>query len=195
MIPSAASMISVRLSTPSLFSILAMTNTCSPPHSASTCRMALTSEALRIKDAAIKSMPFSTPNRISSMSFCVSAGRWIFTPGTLMPLLSFTMPAFFTAQRISVPSTAKTSNSIKPSSMRILFPGATSFGKPLYDTAQMCSSPSTSCVVSVYSCPSESSTSGRQNRPVRISGPLVSKRMATCRPSSPRSSLIKSILV
>ena len=51
-----------------------------------TARTASTSAARRTKEAAMKSKSFSTPKRISSMSFSVRAGSWMWTPGMLMDL-------------------------------------------------------------------------------------------------------------
>ena len=127
--PSATAMISSKLSIPSAFSILAMTLMAEPSES-SIDLISRIQSAVRTKEAAIKSKPCLMPKRISSLSFSVSAGSLIFTLGTFTPFFSPNSPPLITVQTISVPSTFSTSSSIRPSSIRILFPAATSSFRP-----------------------------------------------------------------
>ena len=129
MIPSATAMISSRFSIPSAFSILAIT-LIAEPSASSISLISRIQSAVRTKEAAIKSKPCLIPKRISSLSFSVSAGSLIFTLGTFTPFFSPNSPPLITVQTISVPSTFTTSSSIRPSSMRILFPAATSSFRP-----------------------------------------------------------------
>ena len=77
-------------------------------------------------------------------------GRRILTLGTLTPFLEPSSPPFTTVHSISVPSiTLFTRSSIRPSSIRIVFPFETSCGRPVYVILPIVSSPSTSLVVSV----------------------------------------------
>ena len=93
------------------------------------------------------------------------------------------MPPLITVQTTSVSVVLSTTISIRPSSMRILSPRLTSWGRPWKVTLETVLSPTTSLVVSVKICPSSSSTLGVEKLPVRISGPLVSRMVATEIPS------------
>ena len=130
MIPSLASMISSILSIPSWFSIFEITWM----FACFSARISLiwrTASPFLIKDAAINSNPLSQANFISSISFCVSAGSFIETPGTLTPFFSPSSPPFKTLVWISGPSTFITSSAIRPSSISILSPAFTSSLSPL----------------------------------------------------------------
>ena len=60
--------------------------------SSSNSLISKTSEALRTKEAAIKSTFCSIPNKISFASFSVIPGRFTETPGTFTPFLFFNVP-------------------------------------------------------------------------------------------------------
>ena len=82
MIPADASMIASIFSTPSMFSILEITPTCmlcAPMISL----ISSTASALRMNDAAMKSIPFSRPNSISALSFSVIDGKYVRYVNTL----------------------------------------------------------------------------------------------------------------
>ena len=128
--PSLAAIIRSRFSMPSAFSIFAITCMVDPDSSRIPLISSMAS-GVRTKDAAIKSNPCSMPNRMSSLSLSVRAGSLIFTPGTLTPFLWPSSPPLMTLQTISSPFTATTKSSIRPSSMRIRFPGSTSSDRPL----------------------------------------------------------------
>ena len=88
---------------------------------------------------------------------------------------------------------ACTSISMRPSSIRIWPPLRTSAGRPAKLMEAMVLSPSTGSVVRVKESPARSSTFGSLKAPRRISGPLVSMRMAMGRRSSSRRALTMSM--
>ena len=195
MIPSAQWMISSIFLIPSAFSIFAMIGIYGAPHSFNSARISRIPSAERTNDAAIKSIPCSTPKMISSRSFFVSAGRRTGTFGTLTPFLSPSSPPFNTLQVISLPLIVFTSSSIRPSSIRILLPGSTSSASPSYVMDTFLASPSISSVVSVNSSPASNFTFFPSfSKPVRISGPFVSSRIAIGFPISSRTDFRRSIL-
>ena len=151
MIPADALMIASMSSTPSMFSILVITPTCmlcAPIISL----ISSTASALRMNDAAMKSIPFSRPNSISALSFSVIDGKLTLTLGTLTPLRLPKSPPLITSHTISVPSLISlTFNSINPSSIRIVFPASTSCGSSAYVMLVISLFPLMSLVVSVYS--------------------------------------------
>lgn len=81
---------------PSPFSIFAMIGICGALHSFNNALISRIPSAERTKEAAIKSTPCSTPNRISYLSFCVNAGSLTGTFGTLTPLRCPKSPPFNT---------------------------------------------------------------------------------------------------
>mmetsp|Transcript_12870 Transcript_12870/g.40647 ORF Transcript_12870/g.40647 Transcript_12870/m.40647 type:complete len:223 (+) Transcript_12870:571-1239(+) len=89
--PSTTSKISSKLSSPSWFSILAMI---AMPRSRmpGNSRMASTSLALRMNEAAIMSTFDSTPKAMSRWSFSVMAGRFVTCPGKFMFLVLPSLP-------------------------------------------------------------------------------------------------------
>ena len=186
MMPSETRIISSIFSTPSVFSIFAMMRILRQLLFSSSLRMRTMSSAQRVNEAAMKSTSSLTPNARSALSFSLMYGIESVTPGTLMPLYDEIGPPFKTRHSTSVSVTCSTIISIRPSSMRMCTPGATSCGSFLKVTEQPSRSPGRSSVESVYFCP-YSSTTGVSNAPVRISGPLVSSRMATGTSSSSRS--------
>ena len=195
MIPSAARMISSILRIPSAFSIFAMIGVYGAFSSLRYALISRTHSAFLTKDAAIKSIPCSTPKRISSLSFSVMAGRRTDTFGTFTPFFSPSSPPFTTSQRISVPVLPITVRPIRPSSMRIVLPLSTSSGSPAYEIDTFCASPTISSVVRVNTAPFSNITFFPSfSLPVRISGPFVSRRIAVFALSSSRSCLSISIL-
>ncbi len=97
MIPSAASMISSRLSIPCWFSILANNCTWSLPVSRQISRTSSTSLAVRTNEIAIKLSPCSRPKRISALSRSASAGKGILVLGILTPFCLAIIPSFSTS--------------------------------------------------------------------------------------------------
>lgn len=135
----------------------------------------------------------SMPNKISSRSFSLMYGRERWTPGTLMPLWLLMTPSFCTSQIMSVPEMEVTSIEMSPSSSRMAVPGATSscsWGQVM-PTKE--ASPGSSPVVRVNTCPRLSCALPSLKFFRRISGPFVSRRMATGRSFSPRSALMRSM--
>ena len=130
MMPSASAIISSRFSIPSAFSIFAIIFM-EEPASSSIALISRMQSAVRTKEAAIKSKPCLMPKRISSLSFSVRAGSLMLTLGTFTPFLSPSSPPFTTVHTISVSFTSFTFNSIRPSSIRMVFPAETSSFKPL----------------------------------------------------------------
>ena len=135
MMPSEASRISSKLLRPSWFSILEMMWMFSPPCAFRCSRISITSERLRIKEAATKSTPCSQPKIRSCLSFSASAGRAMETPGRFTPLFSPRSPLFSTLQITLLPSMAVTSIPIRPSSTSTVLPTDRSVVKPSYVTA------------------------------------------------------------
>ncbi|KYC62777.1 hypothetical protein B4099_2653 [Heyndrickxia coagulans] len=176
--PSDTARISSILSTPSWFSILGKIFTCKASCSSRSWRISKTSDGRRTNEAAMKSMPCSSPNRISLTSFSVMPGRFTETPGTLTPFLFFKTPRFSTFVEISPAflSMAVTSSSIKPSSSKILEPTCTSSISPSYVTENFSVVPSTSVIEMTGVMPSTSSNPPSFISWVRISGPFVSSR-------------------
>ncbi len=88
--------------------------------------MATTSEPLRTKEAAIKSIRFGTPQmRISSMSCGVKVGKSTMIPGKLTFFLSPKL-AELSHRHFTVPAVMSHSNTVRqmvPSEHRIMFPG------------------------------------------------------------------------
>ena len=130
MIPSATSKISSKFSIPSAFSIFAITGVYGASHSRRIVLISRIQSALRTKEAAIKSTSCSAPKRISSLSFSVIAGRRIGTFGTFTPFLCPSSPPLIILQIMSLPLISSTTNSIRPSSIRILPPTLTSSTRP-----------------------------------------------------------------
>ena len=191
--PSDTRKISSILDTPSAFSILAMMRILWQSCFSSSARRSRISWAVRVKEAAIKSNPCSTPKAISSRSLSLIKGRERWAPGTLIPLWEETTPPLTTVHTMSVSVQDSTRSSIKPSSIRILDPCETSCGRRGNVMLTMFSSPTTSRVVRVNVCPSSNVTLDLEKFPVRISGPLVSRRSAMGSFSSSRSFLTMSI--
>ena len=125
MTPSAASMISSRLSRPSWFSTLAMIRMGRPPPSSMTSRASRTAWALRTNDTARKSMPCSRPKRMSATSCSVIDGRLMRTPGRLMCLREPRTPPSSTRQRRSCSLVSSTSRLISPLSTVMRSPAFT----------------------------------------------------------------------
>ena len=172
-------MISSILSTPSPFSILAITGIYGEPHSFSHALISRIHSAFLTNEAAIKSISCSTPNRISSLSFSVIAGRRMATPGTFTPFFSPSSPPLSTIHLISLSVLPVTFSSISPSSIKIMLPTTTSSISPAYVIDTPVSSPIFSSMLSVNALPSFSITFLPSfSCPVLISGPLVSSRIA-----------------
>ena len=192
-IPSETWMIESILSTPSWLSILDMMWMSGALFSSSTFLISSTSEAFLTNDAAIKSIPCSIPNLISSISFSVIAGRLIETPGRFTPFLDDTFPEFATTVCMSLPLISSIFRPTRPSSIRIVSPTLTSSIIPLYDTLHLWLLPIQSSILTTNFAPS-SRTTGSSNSPVLISGPLVSRRIATGWSNSSLSLFVLSIL-
>ena len=173
-------MISSKLSIPSLFSILAII-VILPPLSSTSFLTSTISDALRTKEQAKISKPVCAPKIISFLSTSLINGIERFAPGTLTPFLLETLPPLITSHSISVSVIRSTFISIRPSSIKILPPTSTSFTSPLYVILQILLSPKTSFVVSVNNCPFVSSSFPLTNSFKRISGPFVSRSVATGR--------------
>src|SRR5690625_4938703 len=84
----------------------------------------------------------------------------------------------------SVSVTSRTFTDTRPSSMRMLSPSETSWGRPLNVVETRSLVPGTSSVVMVRMSPSASSCWSSMNRPSRIFGPCRSTRIATAFPDS-----------
>ena len=112
-------------------SILGKISTLPAPISLQMVRMSSTAWPLRMKEAAMASMPSSQPNMMSARSWSVTEGREMSTLGTLTPLCSPSSPPLVQTQLMSVPSTDWTSKPSRPSSMRMTEPGSTSEGSCL----------------------------------------------------------------
>ena len=149
MMPSAARMISSIFLIPSAFSIFAMIGIYGAPSSFKYALISSTHSAFLTKEAAIKSIPCSTPKRISSLSFSVIAGRRTATFGTFTPFFSPSSPPFTTSQIISLSVFPVTFSSIRPSSIRIILPASTSWTSPSYVIDTLFSSPTISSTVRV----------------------------------------------
>ncbi len=194
MIPSAHRMISSIFLIPSAFSIFAMIGIFGAWHSLRNARISKIHSALRTKEAAIKSIFCCAPKRISSLSFSVIAGSLTGTFGTFTPLRSPSSPPLTTVQMISFSFFAFTRSPIRPSSISIVLPTCTSSTSPPYVMETRSASPFVSSVVRVNVSPVFSVTFFPSfNTPVRISGPLVSRRIAIGLPSSSRTFLSLSI--
>ncbi|OQA06264.1 MAG: hypothetical protein BWY65_02230 [Firmicutes bacterium ADurb.Bin373] len=191
-IPSETLIISSRLFTARLLSILEIISR-QPPASSTIWRIARTSAAFLINEAAIKSSLCSTPNIMSWISLSVIDGRLIATPGTLTPFWLVNSPPFMTVHCISVSDVDKTFMAIKPSATSIVSPLRTSPGRPGWVTGMSFLSPLTGSVVSVIRAPSARWTGSSLKYPRRISGPLVSSIMATYLPHSSAACRIASI--
>ena len=107
------------------FSSLAITGT-SLPCVAMICLTMLTSAAVRTNESATASTPCVRPNSRSLRSFSVRAGIDKAMPGRLMPLCSPSRPPLMTSQSTSLPRTARTRISIRPSLSRMRAPGVSS---------------------------------------------------------------------
>ena len=175
--PSATSRISSILLTPSAFSILAiiLISFCSD---SKIRRIATTSLARCIKDAATKSTPCWQPKRKSNSSCSDTGGKLSATPGTATRLRLPISPLFWTVVMMLLPSIASMVNLTRPSAKRTVSPTCTSPTKPLWFTVLMSCVPSTSSVVNVNCCPASRNTLPSLNRPRRTSGPFVSSNNA-----------------
>mmetsp|Transcript_1515 Transcript_1515/g.2097 ORF Transcript_1515/g.2097 Transcript_1515/m.2097 type:complete len:241 (+) Transcript_1515:792-1514(+) len=145
-------------------------------------RMLSTSSAFRMNDAKIISTFISTPNLMSPMSFSLSAGKVTTAPGKLTPFRLEISPPSLTSHITSVSDTDSTVRDSKPSSINIVIPGLTDLVRSLYVTQNLSSVPLCSnagSVVIVTLDPVLRIKSPAGNVPVRISGPLVSKAIAT----------------
>ena len=187
MIPSDTLIMSSILSTPCIFSILAMILILSHSYSSRIFLISSISSADLTNDAAMKSKSFSIPKIISALSTSLMYGMVRLTLGTFTPLWFDTGPPFSTRHTISLSVTFSIFIFIRPSSMSMVSPGLTSFTRFLYVMDTFAWSPTTSSVVSVNVCPSTSSTLPSLKSPTLISGPLVSSSVATGSPSSSRS--------
>ena len=125
MTPSAASMISSRLSRPSWFSILATIRMERPPASLMIRRASCTAWALRTNDTARKSTSCSTAKRMSATSCSVIDGRLMRTPGRLMCLRDPRTPPSSTRQRRSCSPVSSTSRLMSPLSTVMRSPAFT----------------------------------------------------------------------
>ena len=146
MMPYDASMISSMLSTPSRFSIfdiILMSLLCS---SSMSCT-AFTSAALRTKEWAMKSMSCSMAKSMFFLSFSVSAGRSMCSPGMFTLLCDPSSPSFCTSVVTTSPSIDVTFMSRAPSSKSMSSPTFTSLAMFSYDTLML------SCDVSTPGCP------------------------------------------
>ena len=85
---------------------------------------------------------------------------------------------------MSLPSIFSTSNSIFPSSINIVVPGSTSLYKSLYVIDVFVLSPIISSFTNVNVSSAFKVTGFSSNFPVLISGPCVSKSIATGKPTS-----------
>ena len=147
------------------------------PRSSSSFCTALTSEALRTKEWAMKSMSSSMARLMLVMSLPVSAGRSMCTPGTLTLLREPNSPSFFTCAITAGPLTPMTSMSRAPSSNSMWLPTFTSCAKLGYDTFTMSCSLSTSGRPNIFTTSPVLYSMGLSHEVVRISGPLVSIRI------------------
>ncbi len=179
---------------PSAFSIFAIIGIYGAPSSLKYAFISRMHSAFRTKDAAIKSISCSTPNLMSSLSFSVIAGSLTGTFGTFTPFRSPSSPPFVILHTISLRVFSRTSSPIRPSSINIVLPTCTSSINPAYVMETLVSSPSISSVHNVNISPVSSETFLPSfSTPVRISGPFVSKRMATGIFSSSLSRFIMSM--
>ena len=115
------------------------------------------------------------------------------TPGTLTPLWFEITPPFTTVQMMSSPRISFTISSMSPSSIKIRFPGFSSWYNCGYVIDAIEAFPRISRPVSTNCCPGSNVTFPSSNIPVRISGPFVSKSIATGFPHFSRIALRRSI--
>ena len=108
-----------------------------------------------------------------------------------MLLRSESSPPFTTVQITSSSVTSFTRKDSRPLLTRIVSPGVMLSGRPVKFTATRVSSPGTSRVVKVNSCPSIRLTGPFSKVLMRYSGPLVSNMMAMGRPSFSRTRLMR----
>mmetsp|Transcript_4303 Transcript_4303/g.11017 ORF Transcript_4303/g.11017 Transcript_4303/m.11017 type:complete len:209 (-) Transcript_4303:482-1108(-) len=119
--PSVTFRISSKFCMPSWFSILEIILTLRPA-SPSASRTAITSAALRMKEAKTISTSCSTPHLRSALSFSERAGRSTFTLGRLQPLRDPSAPELITRHVSESASTSTTSRAMRPSSMKMALP-------------------------------------------------------------------------
>mmetsp|Transcript_60566 Transcript_60566/g.118741 ORF Transcript_60566/g.118741 Transcript_60566/m.118741 type:complete len:590 (-) Transcript_60566:46-1815(-) len=201
--PSEASVISSKFSSASVDSTLAMIlawGLLSGQNSAwqvATCaRISSTSLALRTNEAATKSTSFSTPYRMCSLSKSDMAGRSTAMPGKFTPRRLAISPSFSTLHSTPLELTSLTVNAMAPSSSSTVFPTVQVFSRVAYVTNMVLASLhslNAGSLVSSISAPvftwifaftsPLSFTAWRF--PVRISGPLVSKRTVRSIPLAP----------
>ena len=185
--------ISSMLSTPALFSILAMTSIFSPPLASKNSRISIMSSFRDTKEAATKSISFLIPKRRSFLSCSLKKSPCMTLLGKFIDFWSESVPPTITSHLTFWPLISLTSRITSPLFMRTLSPGLSCWGKSLYVTETLVSSPSTSSVVSVNEAPSLSSTLWSLNVLILYSGPLVSSMIAIGRLSFSLTLLIRSI--
>ncbi len=127
----------------------------------------------------MKSIPFSTAKWMFRTSCSVGLCRRRLTSGMFMLLLLDRMPPLTTTQPISWPRISDTKSSMSPSSRSILLPGFSAWWSRGYVTETRCWSPTMSSVVTVKAAPSSRVTWSVLKVRMRISGPLVSRMVAT----------------
>ena len=120
MIPSHTSHISSMLSTPLLFSILAMISIFFPPFSFKKLRRSTTSCFLDTKEAATKSTSFLIPNNISDLSISLRYGWSRTFEGKFILLRSERTPPVITSQIALFPSIFLTEKITRPLLTKIL---------------------------------------------------------------------------
>ncbi len=154
----------------------------SPSSDSSIVRTALTSSARRINEAAIKSTSRAIPNRISSSSSGDSDGRPTSIPGSETRFRLVSRPPTSTLALTSFPATDSTTNTSLPSSRSILSPFLRSSAIPSWLTP-ICALLHLPVSPLMMICRPSISTAGSSIVPIRISGPLVSRRIAVWVPS------------
>ena len=134
------------------------------------------------------------PKSRSLLSRSLIKGILRCTLGILIPFLVPISPPLITVQLMSSPSTLSTLSLTFPSFIKTVLPSLSWLGKSLYDIDAIFSLPKTSLAVNVNFSPSCKVTEPFSNLPRRISGPLVSSKIATGAPRRERTFLIVSIV-
>jgi len=142
-----------------------------------------TSAAVRTNERAIQSNPCSMAKARSSRSFSVMAGMLMAARGRLRPLFELRMPPVTTRVVISLPATAVTTSSSRPSSIRMRSSGSTTSGRRSNCTGTRPAAPTMCSVVRMSVSPAVSKTPPSCMVPTRSFGPCRSPRMATGLPT------------